>query len=241
MELYFNRKDGSIACLESAVSFIRDENSNLTGVYGLSRDITERKQAEELLRASEERYRLMAENSLTGIFIHQDGVFQYVNSQLAHMQGYSPDEMIGRPFWEFLHPEDREKIKEYVFARLEGKSVPTQYELRALTKSGETKWLEVRANVIDYGGRRAVMGSQLDLTERRRREAERLLFTTAIEQAAEIIIITDKDGAIQYVNPAFEATTGYSAKEVRRSTRKFSRAAGSTRTSTVAATDAEPG
>ena len=214
MELNFYRKDGSVACLESAMSFIRDENSNPTGVYGLSRDITERKQAEELLRASEERYRLITESSLTGIYIHQDGLFQYVNSQLADMVGYSPDEMIGKPFWEFLIPEDQEKAKAFSYARLEGNPAPIQYELRAPTKSGETKWFEVRANVINYGGRPAVMGNLVDITERRRAEAERLLLTTAIEQAAETIIITDKDGIIQYVNPAFEATTGYSAKEV---------------------------
>ena len=72
----------------------------------------------------------------------------------------------------------------------------------------------MRANVINYNGRPAVMGNVVDITERRRAEAERLLLTTAIEQAAEMVIITDKDGVIQYVNPAFEATTGYSAKEI---------------------------
>ncbi len=107
MELDFYRKDGSAACLESAMSFIRDENLNPTGIYGLSRDITKRKQAEELLRASEERYRHITESSLTGIYIHQDGLFQYVNSQWGRMTGYSPDEVIGKPFWEFLHPEDQ--------------------------------------------------------------------------------------------------------------------------------------
>ena len=214
MELHFYRKDGSVACLESAMSFIRDENSNPTGIYGLSRDTTERKRAEGFLRASEERYRQMAECSLTGIYIHQDGIFQYVNSQLTDMSGYSPDEMIGKPFWEFLHPEDQEKVKENVFARLEGNRLPTQYELKAVTKSGEKQWLEVRATVINYRGRPAVMGNVLDITERKRRESERLLLTTAIEQAGEIIVITDKDGIIQYVNPSFETTTGYSAEEV---------------------------
>jgi two-component system cell cycle sensor histidine kinase/response regulator CckA len=214
MELNFYRKDGSVACLESAMSFIRDENSIPTGVYGLSRDITERKRAEELLRASEEQYRLITESSLTGIYIHQDGLFQYVNSPLADMLGYSPDEMIGKRFWEFIDSEDQERIKAFSSRRLEGKPIPMQYELRGLTKSGETRWFEVRANIINYGGRPAVMGNVVDITERRRVEAERLLLTTAIEQAAEMVIITDKDGLIQYVNPAFEATTGYSAKEI---------------------------
>ncbi len=97
---------------------------------------------------------------------------------------------------------------------MEGKPVRSQYEFRAIAKSGETQWFEARATVINYKGRPAVVGNVIDVTERKRREAERLLLTTAIEQAGEIIIITDKDGAIQYVNPAFEATTGYSAKEV---------------------------
>jgi PAS domain S-box-containing protein len=214
MELDFYRKDGSVACLESAMSFIRDENSNPTGIYGLSRDITGRKQAEELLRASEEQYRLITESSLTGIYVHQDGLFQYVNSPLADMLGYSPEEMIGKPFWEFLDSEDQERVKAFNSARLEGEPVPTQYELRALTKTGDTRWFDVRANVVNYGGHPAVMGNVVDITERRRAEAERLLLTTAIEQAAEIVIITDKDGTIEYVNPAFEATTGYSAEEV---------------------------
>ena len=214
MELCFYRKDGSTACLESAMSFIRDENLNPTGVYGLSRDITKRRQAEELLRASEERYRHITESSLTGIYIHQDGLFQYVNSQWGRMTGYSPDEVIGKPFWEFLHPEDQQKVRELALERLEGKPVRSQYEFRAIAKSGETQWLEARATVFNYNGRPAVVGNVIDVTESKRREAERLLLTTAIEQAGEIIIITDKDGIVQYVNPAFEATTGYSAREI---------------------------
>ncbi len=214
MELYFYRKDGSIVCAESAMSFVRDENSNPTGIYGVSRDITERKKAEELLKASEEQYRFLTESSLVGIYIHQDGLFRYVNSRLAEMLGYTPDEMIGKLFWEFVDPPDRERIKGHALARLEGKPVPAQYELRVTTKSGDTRWFELRANLINYGGRPAIMGNVVDITERRRAEAERFLLTTAIEQAAEIVIITDKDGRIQYVNPAFEATTGYSSKEV---------------------------
>jgi PAS domain S-box-containing protein len=75
-------------------------------------DVNELIQAEEALQASERRYRHLTENSLTGIYIHQDGVFTYVNDRLATMMGYSTEEVIGKEFWSFVHPEDRQVIRD---------------------------------------------------------------------------------------------------------------------------------
>jgi PAS domain-containing protein len=78
----------------------------------LSLEVAERKRAEAALRESEERYRALTENSLTGIYIHEDDLLVYVNERLADMGGYSPREMLGRSFWEFVHPQDRQMVKD---------------------------------------------------------------------------------------------------------------------------------
>ncbi len=86
----------------------------------LEQEIKERRRAEGALRESEERYRLLTQGSLTGIYIHQDNLFVYVNDALAHMVGYVPADLLGQPFWELVHPEDREMVKSRGIARAGG-------------------------------------------------------------------------------------------------------------------------
>jgi two-component system, cell cycle sensor histidine kinase and response regulator CckA len=212
-------KDGRVMPVEVSSSVVRRADGEAVGFVSVVRDISERKKAQELLRASEERYRRITECSLTGIYIHQDGVFQYVNSQLAEMMGYSPDEIIGKPFWVFLHPEDQERVKENVIARLEGKPVPDHYEMRIVSKSGDMQWLEVRATVIDHGGRPAVMGNVLDITERKRaeeavRESEEL-FRTAFQTSPDPASISRlSDGVFIEINDGFGEFSGFTREEV---------------------------
>jgi PAS domain S-box-containing protein len=136
----------------------------------LEQEIRVRRKTEEALRESEERYRLLAQHSLTGIYIHQNNLFCYVNDTLAEMMGLSPTEMIGKPFWEFVHPEDREMVKTRGMARARGEAVVSNYEFRLLRTDGSTIWVELLAAAIPYGGLTANMGNVADVTERKRAE-----------------------------------------------------------------------
>jgi len=217
-EIEMYHKDGSIRWAEITATFLRNEEGKPKGILGISRDITGRKRMEAELRESEQRYRLLAQNSLTGIYIHQDGKFAYVNDRLAQILGYTPEEMEGKHFWDFIHPLDREFVKLRGLARSEGKVVIPQYEFRAVCKDGSTRWLELLAATISYGGRAANMGNVADITERKQAEAalnaEKLRFETLTEHAPLATAMIAENGTFEYVNPQFKALFGYDLNDI---------------------------
>ncbi len=133
-------------------------------------DITKRKEAERALQDSEERYRILVESSLTGVFIHQDGRYVFVNERFARMHGYTAEELIGRSYLELIHPEDREAAKWRTAQRMKGKILPGQHEIRRLTKDGRVIWCQMMVVAVQYKGRPADMGNVVDITERKQAE-----------------------------------------------------------------------
>ena len=133
-------------------------------------DFTEHLKASEALRESEQRFRTLAENTSAAIFIFQDTKFRYVNPATVRISGYSREELLSISFWEFVHPEDRELVKERGLARQRGDAVPSQYEFRVISKDGEDHWVEFSAGVTELEGRPAVLGTAFDITERKRAE-----------------------------------------------------------------------
>jgi PAS domain S-box-containing protein len=135
------------------------------------RDITKRKLAEKVLQESEEKYKTLTESSLTGIFIHQDGKFVFVNDKFAKMHGYKAEELLGKTHLLLVHPDERRTLKEFALKRLKGKPVPQQYEVHRITKDGRTMWCEMMATLIEYRGNPAIMGNVIDITERKLAES----------------------------------------------------------------------
>jgi len=149
-----------------------DGQGNIIGIIGIARDITPRKQAEEALRESEEKYSTIVEKGNDGIVILQDGVFRFVNRKMMEMLGYSKEELIGQPFTGFISPRYRELVAERYRKRLKGEWVMDRYEIEAISKDGRTIPLEISASRIDYGGRPADMAIVRDITERKAAEEE---------------------------------------------------------------------
>ena len=123
-------------------------------------EMEERKQAEE-------KYRTLAESSLTGIFIHQDGKYVLVNDRFAEIHGYTREELLGEKYLTLIHPDERKAFAEIASARLRGEAVPQRYEVRRLRKDGQTIWCEMMATRIEYARRPAIMGNIIDITERK--------------------------------------------------------------------------
>ncbi len=137
------------------------------------RDATQRLEAEKALKESEERYRVLTERSLTGIYIIQDGCFVFANPRLGEMLGCDPRDLLGREPWDFVHPADREMVKSRGLPRSQGRAVdPDHYEYRILRCDGQSRWVEVRATIITLGGRPASLGNIVDITQRRQAVAE---------------------------------------------------------------------
>jgi PAS domain S-box-containing protein len=135
---------------------------------GLNEEATERKQEDEALRESEEKYSALVENSLTGIFIHQDGKYVFVNERFADIHGYQPEELLGRDPLTLIHPDERDALRQLLSKRLKGEDAPDRYEIRRLRKDGKAIWCEMMATRIEYAKRPAIMGNVIDITERKR-------------------------------------------------------------------------
>jgi PAS domain S-box-containing protein len=212
----FRRQDGTL--FDAHVRIKAVDPSDLTkGAISAVADISDRKRAEDALRESEARYRLLTQNSLTGIFIHQDGVFVYVNNRLCEIQGHPHEEMIGKPFWQFVHPDDREMVKGYGTARYEGKGGPPHHRFRVVRKDGTTRWVDVLSAPIIYRGRPASMGNVADITDRKMaedalRESEQK-YRFVVENAGEAIYVA-QDGKLRLVNPKCSEMTGYSQEQL---------------------------
>lgn len=139
-------------------------------VKELEKKSVKRKYSEEALRESEEKYKALTENSLTGIFIHQDGRYVYVNNRFAEIHGYISDELLGKNHLLYIHPNQRKTIKKRTFKRLKGEYVPRRYEVRRLRKNRETIWCETMTTRIQYKKRPAIMGNIIDISKRKQAE-----------------------------------------------------------------------
>lgn len=165
------------------------------------RDITRRKMAEKVLQESESKYKTLTENSLTGIFIHQNGKLIFVNDKFAEMHGYKPEELLRKSHLLLVHPDQKKNMKGMASKRLKGKSVPQQYEVQRITKDGKTIWCEMMATLIQYKGKPAIMGNVIDITERKLAE---VAIKESEEQLRNLTTYLQKIGEVERTNIARE-------------------------------------
>ena len=105
LELEQYRKDGSIVLMENSLSFMRDKAQKPVGIISVSRDITDRKRAEEALKESENKYRLLADNVNDVIFVLDMNLnYTYVSPSVKILRGYEPEEVLKQPPLETLTP-----------------------------------------------------------------------------------------------------------------------------------------
>ncbi len=166
-------KEGTVLWAIISLSQIRDEQGQFIGALGMMIDITQRKQTEAALQESENKFRSLTEQMAAAIIIYQGEQIIYVNSAVVAMTGYTSVELLEMKFWEFVHPEFQTLVKERGLARQRGEILPSRYEIKFLTKTGEARWLDLTAYVIEYQGKTAVLITAFDVTERK--QAEQIL------------------------------------------------------------------
>jgi PAS domain S-box-containing protein len=164
------RKDGRLIFLETSAKRLEYRGEIVSQVF--LRDITERVQAEEELKASEEKYRLVVENANEGILVLQDGLIIFANPRAAQIVRYSRQDLQSRPFTDFVFPEDRDKVFSHYRNRISGESSPQHYTLRLVDFQGGTVWVEANIIVISWEGRPAALVFSTDITEKKQLEMQ---------------------------------------------------------------------
>ncbi|MDW7732285.1 MAG: PAS domain S-box protein [Methanolobus sp.] len=147
------------------------EDGSVTGGIGIIEDITERKMAYDFLKASEEKYSSLVENSNDGIVIIQDQELRFANSRFEDLTGYPKEQIVGKPFLDFVSPEHRD----FVFERYRKRSnkdhvTLRKYEICILPREGPKIPTELNVSSIIHEGRPAEMAIIRDITERKKAE-----------------------------------------------------------------------
>ena len=155
-----------------SLSMKKVEYAGKPHALGVVRDITARKKTEENLRKSEELFRSVVEHSHGGVLIVDDAHrFVYANDEFCRLLGYSPEELIGRDFREFLDEESREFVADRYLRRQRGEEIPSRYEFTVVAKNGEKRHVEISsATITDSEGNVRTVAQLLDITERKRAE-----------------------------------------------------------------------
>lgn len=135
------RKDGTIINVSLTLSPVFDSHGKLVSISAIARDTTESKRAEEKLRESEEKYRNIVETSNEGIyFVNDEGKVTFAN-KMMETSGYSLDEIIGRPVWNFV-PEESLPVAKKEFEKRR-KGISGSYELKLIRKDGSDIWVHI--------------------------------------------------------------------------------------------------
>ncbi|MFB6092129.1 MAG: PAS domain S-box protein [Haloquadratum sp.] len=174
---------------------------------------TDLREQNERLREERRKYRTLVEQSESGIAVAQDGALVFVNERMATIAERDREALEGTPIEAIVAPDYRELVRKRHQQRLDGESPPSQYEIVIETPAGERKDVGIRASQITYDGEPAVLILFQDITVRKERERGLRQFKNAVEHAGHAILLTDTRGTIEYVNPAFEEMTGYTAEE----------------------------
>jgi len=194
-------KDGNTRYFHcSANVALRDSEGKSAAVLEISRDITDQKRVEQALRESESSYRAVVENSAEGIVVVQGETLQFVNPALVSMFGYSEEELLTRPFVEFIHPDHRDWAMGIHIKRLKGEEVPSVYEFQVIDKNGNVKWLENNGILIEWHDRSATLNFLRDITEQKlaKEQIERLAKFPS--ENPNPVLRVAKDGKVMYSN-----------------------------------------
>jgi two-component system cell cycle sensor histidine kinase/response regulator CckA len=171
---------------------------------------------ENTVADDEKLFRLIAENTSAAVFIYQDDKIFYVNAACVQMLGYDKSELIGKNFWEIIHPDFRDLEKELGIARQRGENVPSHYEVKLIKKSGKELWVDLTAYVINYGNKPTVFTTVFDTTAQRsaRQELEEREehYRTLIDISPDAVMV-QSEGKIIYLNQAATKLLGIDSPE----------------------------
>jgi two-component system, cell cycle sensor histidine kinase and response regulator CckA len=227
-EMINRRKDGTVYVEEQTITPLRDAGGNVSHFIAVKQDRTLRRRADDALRRSEERYRLLAENISDVIGLYDLGMNAvYVSPSVQQLRGYTPDEVIARPMMDQLAPGSRDlamrAFQEEMEIERSGRGDPARsrtVEFEVLCKDGTTVWTESKLTAVrdSSGSLTGFIAVSRDIRERKRaeetlRETSKKL-ETLIDASVLAIVALDQTGHVTVWNNAATRLFGWSAQEV---------------------------
>ncbi len=212
-EFKFIRKDGAEVWTLLNTCPLFDDQGHYTGAFAMVADISEHKRWESALIQSEKNFRSLIEDANVGVLVHYQGKHEFANSKLLNMLGYTLEEFRTTAMKDIVHDSELEKVATHYRARMEGRDVPNIYDTILKTKSGDSIAVELTSTKTIWEGRSAGLVLLQDITDRWQAVEQMRKLSSAVEQTADSVIITDLEGIIEYVNQGFEHVTGYRRDE----------------------------
>ncbi|MFO7598477.1 MAG: PAS domain S-box protein [Candidatus Desulfacyla sp.] len=206
------RKDGRPVLVEIDESPIKDDRGRVVGISGAARNVTQKILAEKALRESEERYRILVEESFDGIFVQKGPKIIFANGRLHQMLGYEDGELLGLDHWLVYHPESQEITRKRAEARMGGKNVPSHYEVKLGRKDGSWFYGEIAARVINFDEESGIQVWVKDIHERKQAEQalqENEQRMRAILRASPVGIGLVVDRNLVWANKSMYSLAGY--------------------------------
>jgi two-component system cell cycle sensor histidine kinase/response regulator CckA len=142
----------------------------------------------------QDSFRELAEKSLQGIMVYQDGRLAYANPAMAEIHGYSVDELMAKStdeLFTLVHPEDQVRIAERRRKRLAGEPVEPYVELRVIRNDGDVRWIHSNSDLITFDGRPAILSTSVDITERKQALHAAAMFRSLVDHASDSILVID--------------------------------------------------
>jgi PAS domain S-box-containing protein len=184
-------------------------------VVGVAVDITAQKNAADALRRSEERFRLLWQQSADGIRLTDAaGNVVMANAAYCQLMDLPPEAVEGHPMSDVYLAENQPKILEDHRANFATRNVKSRVETQVTLRNGNKLWLEVSNSFMEHPGAEPLLLAMFrDVTKRKQAEEQMKVQFSALTAAANAIVITDRAGIIEWVNPAFTQCTGYTPEE----------------------------
>jgi PAS domain S-box-containing protein len=207
--------------LDVTISAIKDADGKVVNTIVQHTDITDRVRIESSLRESEMHFRMITDNTPSGIFIHRDFELLYVNPRVAVMLGFETGQeksVIGKSLLDWVEPEFGDAVREGARLRLAGKIPPRgRYEFQVKKKDGTPIWIEIVVSLIDFQGAPAFIGNVIDITDRKIASealiASQQRYQSVVDNAMDGIAVVQHQ-KFRFVNQALADITGFAVDEM---------------------------
>ena len=182
-------------------------------------ELISRQAAEETLRESEAMFRDLSEEALVGVYLIQEEKFVYLNRKAAEILGRAREDLLSaEDIFETIHPEDRDIVRETIRKRLEGLFKVADYQFRIMRPDGGISFVEVLGSSTSYKGKPAIIGTIIDITERKQAEekliGERDRVKKIFDIVPSIMLVIAPDGTVARINRRGCEVLGYTKEEI---------------------------